>query len=106
MIISSQHTLNEKTVNEYIERIENGETFTGSICTIESEECSEYGITALLIDGHHRLAAYEALEMKIEFVESEIDLQNELNKYGLDALLENHWNDGDWYNIETGISVW
>lgn len=106
MIISSQHTTQEEIVNSYIERIQAGETFTAEICTINSDECEEWDITALLIDGHHRVEAYKRLGMQIEYVESDIDLQNELETYGLDALLENHWNDGDWRNIETGLTIW
>jgi hypothetical protein len=105
MIISSQHTVNEEIVEAYIERIEAGETFVALVATLESDELAEYGITGILVDGHHRLEAYSRLGLEIEFIETEIDYQAELSHMGMDDFLAAHWNDGDWYNIETGRNI-
>ena len=100
MIISSQYTIDESIVEDYISRIEAGETFVATIATLDSDEMSEYGITGLLIDGHHRMEAYRRLGMEIEFVEADYDYQAELDNLGMDGFLAAHWNDGDWYNVE------
>mgnify|MGYP001603933018 CR=1 FL=1 len=106
MIISSQHTVNEEIVASYIARIEAGETFTAVVATLESMELSEFGITGLLVDGHHRLEAYSRLDMTIEFVEQDFNnYQAELNHLGMENFLAANWNDGDWYNIKTGNPV-
>lgn len=106
MIISSQHTTNEEIVEAYIARIANGETFAAVVATLNSDEMAELGITGLLVDGHHRLEAYSRLGLEIEFVEQDYhNYQAELDFMGFEAFLEQNWNDGDWYNIETGNSV-
>lgn len=105
MIISSQHTTNEEIVEAYIARIEAGETFTASIATLESDELAEFGITGILVDGHHRLEAYSRLGLEIEFAETDIDYQAELNHMGMNDFLAAHWNDGEWYNIENGRNI-
>lgn len=106
MIISSQHTTNETIVEEYISRIEAGETFTATIATLESDELAEFDITGMLVDGHHRMEAYSRLGLQIEFVEADFhDYQAELDHMGMDDFLAQHWNDGDWFDIETGRLV-
>ncbi len=103
MIISSQHYTDEKIVASYIERIQAGETFTACIATLKNnEELAWFDITAVLIDGHHRVEAYKRLGLKIEFVEDDYNYQAELDRLGLDKFLDTNWYDGDWYDIETG----
>ena len=105
MIISSQHAFNEEIVAGYIARIEAGETFTASVATLKSDELAELGITGILVDGHHRLEAYSRLGLTIEFIETDINYQAELDHMGLEDFLAAHWNDGEWYNIETGRNI-
>lgn len=106
MIISSQHIIVEEIVESYIERIQNGEIFQAAIASLRSDEFSEFGITAMLVDGHHRLEAYERLGLQIEFVEQEYNnYQAELDHLGMDGFLASYWMDGDWYDVETDQSV-
>lgn len=106
MIISSQHTVNEEIVEAYIARIENGETLVAVVATLKSDELAECGITGLLVDGHHRLEAYSRLGLEITFVEQDFhNYQAELNHLGMEDFLAAYWNDGEWYNIETGKSA-
>ena len=106
MIISSQHTTNEESVEQYVARIQAGERFAAVVATLESDELSEYGIAGILVDGHHRLEACKRLGLQIDFVEADFhDYQSELNHMGAEDFLAAHWNDGDWYNILNGSLV-
>lgn len=105
MIISSQHTTQDEIVAKYIAKIEAGETMTVVVATLESDEMAEYGITGILVDGHHRLEAANRMGVAVEMVESDYNYQAELDNLGMDGFLAAHWNDGDWYDIATGNLV-
>lgn len=92
-IISSQHFINWEIVETKMEEIKGMDkvvipcTYVGFINGIEY---------AMQNDNHHALAAARELGIEIEFnisKDSE-DLEGE-------TLLEQRYNDGDWYNVET-----
>lgn len=105
MIISSQHTLNEEKVEQYMARIQAGETLEIVVADLSGDECDEYDITGILIDGHHRLEACNRMGVKPEVVSPDYDYQAELDRMGMDEFLAAHWNDGDWMDIRTGKLV-
>jgi uncharacterized protein YlxP (DUF503 family) len=105
MIITSQDYTQDEIVESYIERIKNGERFTATIATLESDDLAEYGITGILVDGHHRMEAYRQMDMVIEFEESDYNYQAELDNLGMEAFLEAHWNGGQWEDVKTGNMV-
>lgn len=92
-IISSQHYIDWEIVEEKMEEIKNLEKVIIPCTYVGFIEGAEY---AMQNDGHHTLAAARELGIETEF---EISPGNE----GLDGevLLEQHYMDGDWYNVET-----
>jgi hypothetical protein len=57
----------------------------------------------MVIDGHHSLDAARQTGNSPEYVVSEYNYQAEIESLGsLDAFLEAHWIDSDWYDVETG----
>lgn len=73
-IISSQHHIDWEIVEKKIDG-------------------TEY---AMQNDKHHTLAAARELGIAVEF-----DITNDLEDLEGEALLEQRYNDGDWYNVET-----
>lgn len=51
---------------------------------------------AIQVDGHHTLTAARELGIEIKF-----DVREEANSLSGEDALEAHYNDGDWYNVET-----
>lgn len=96
-IISSQHFIDWEIVEKKMEEI-NGMSKVVIPCTyVGYIDGVEY---VMQNDGHHTLAAARELEIEVEFdiaVDSE-DLEGE-------ELLEQRYNDGDWYNVETSDPV-
>ncbi len=97
MIISSQKYIDQDIVNEKIE----SEDFTVSYVIIEIDGENVWWI----IDGHHSMvAANQSCNdpnwQHDEFMQNQIDQEIEAN--GLDATLEAHWVDSNYYDIETG----
>lgn len=92
-VISSQHFIDWDIVEEKMTAI-SGLEFVEIPCYEVGEiDGEEYAIQA---DGHHTLTAARELGIEVRFVYSE-------EPEGLtgEAALNAHWNDGDWYNVET-----
>lgn len=104
MIISSQRTRDQKIVDGYITRIEAGETFQATIVPLIDDELNSLGIDGMLIDGHHRMEAYEQLGLQITFAQDD-SRQAEIEHMGIADFLEQNWMDCDWYDIATGQPV-
>jgi hypothetical protein len=60
----------------------------------------------VVIDGHHSLAAAHADGVAPEMVEASVSECDREAIEDIDAYLESHWIDSDWYDIETGATVW
>ena len=100
-IISSQRFLDESIVEEKIEELNGCESVTVPIAyagEFEGKECY------LLMDSHHTVAAAKEKQIVIEYEEQ---TPNDWNPdWTFEEILENSWNDSDWYDVETGIDVW
>lgn len=92
-IISSQHFINWEIVETKMEEIKGMDkvvipcTYVGFINGIEY---------AMQNDNHHTLAATRELGIEIEF-----NITNDSEDLEGETLLEQRYNDGDWYNVET-----
>lgn len=92
-IISSQHFINWEIVETKMEEIKGMDkvvipcTYVGFINGIEY---------AMQNDNHHALAAARELGIEIEF-----NISNDSEDLEGETLLEQRYNDGDWYNVET-----
>lgn len=92
-IISSQHFINWEIVETKMEEIKGMDkvvipcTYVGFINGIEY---------AMQSDNHHTLAAARELGIEIEF-----NITNDSEDLEGETLLEQRYNDGDWYNVET-----
>lgn len=63
----------------------------------------------VVLDGHHSLEAAKLAGVSPEFVElsaSDSDKIALLDAGQYEDFLEITWMDGDWYDVETGKSVW
>lgn len=92
-IISSQHFIDWEIVESKMEEIKDMDKVVIPCSYVGFIDGVEY---AMQNDGHHTLAAARELDIEVEFetsADSE-DLEGE-------ELLENRYNDGDWYNVET-----
>lgn len=91
-IISSQHYLNWKKVEEKMNEIAEMESVEIPCCEIGEIDGVEY---AVQVDGHHTLAAARELEIPVEFIFDE-------DPEGLtgEDYLQARWIDGDWYDVE------
>lgn len=92
-IISSQHFINWEIVENKMEEIKDMDKVVIPCTYVGFIDGVEY---TMQNDGHHTLAAARELGIEVEFETSE-DCE------GLEGeeLLENRYNDGDWYNVET-----
>lgn len=92
-IISSQHFINWDIVETKMEEIKGMDkvvipcTYVGFIDGIEY---------AMQNDNHHTLAAARELGIEIEF-----NITNDSEDLEGEMFLEQRYNDGDWYNVET-----
>lgn len=91
-IISSQHYLDWKKVEEKMEEIAGMKSVEIPCREIGEIDGEEY---AVQIDGHHTLAAARELGIPVEFTFE--DGQEELSG---DDYLQAHWMDGDWYDVQ------
>lgn len=92
-VISSQHYINWDIVEEKMSAIENDEFVEIPCYEIGEVDGEEMAIQA---DGHHTMAAAREFGIEIRFVFS-AEPEGLLGKSALGA----HWNDGDWYDVET-----
>ena len=93
MIVSSQHYIDWEIVEQKMEEL-NGKTEVLIPCISIGEVD---GIEmAIQVDGHHTLTAARELGIEIKF-----DVREEANSLSGEDALEAHYNDGDWYNVET-----
>ena len=60
----------------------------------------------VLIDGHHSLAAACADGVAPMMVDASVSECDREAIDDVDDYLESHWIDSDWYDIETGETVW
>lgn len=95
LVISSQHYRNEERIEEKKLEIAGLEKVTLPVHEVGFDDLY------ILADGHHiRESAIElSIPVEYEIVEHGEHLTGE-------ALLEQSWNDGDYYYIETGKLVW
>ena len=91
-IISSQHFIEWEIVEEKMEELKDADKVVIPCSYVGFINGVEY---AMQNDGHHTLAAARELVIEVEF---EIAADTE----GLEGeeLLENRYNDGDWYSVE------
>lgn len=92
-IISSQHFIDWEIVEKKMNELEGIEKVIIPCSYVGYIDGTEY---AMQNDGHHTLTAARELGIEVEF---EVTPDSE----GLEGerLLENRYNDGDWYNVET-----
>lgn len=93
MIISSQHYINWDIVEAKMEEIKNKPFVVIPCWNIGEVDGVEM---AIQIDGHHTLTAARELGIEVKF-----EITDEPEHLTGDAALEVHYNDGDWYNVET-----
>ncbi len=93
MIISSQHYINWAIVEEKMEEIKNKPFVVIPCYNIGEVDGVEMAIQA---DGHHTLTAARELGIEVKF-----EIADEPEHLTGEAALEAHYNDGDWYNVET-----
>lgn len=98
MKISSQKYIDQEIVDIKIEE----QDFVVTLADIENDG-DEY---ELVVDGHHSLEAAKQAGVDPVYQYSEYDYQSEINSMGFDDFLASHYMDSDWYDIETGVSVW
>lgn len=61
----------------------------------------------VVIDGHHALAAARADGVEAEITEATVQHTDKLALLpDVEAYLEASWIDADWYDVETGLTVW
>lgn len=99
-IISSQRYIDEEIVEQKIEEIKNNEFITLPIIDAEMQDLDGNDLF-ILIDGHHRKEAAEALGLEVRYEE----VKNEHYCTGED-LLNECWGGDDWYYVENGHLVW
>lgn len=106
-IISSQHYLDEDIVAAKM-AAEDFEVLISPVFEFEGQT------VAVVLDGHHSLAAAKRAGVAPDFVEATKQdndrvalLESTPDHEGSpDAFLEATWVDGDYYNVETGECVW
>ena len=91
--ISSQHYINDAIVAEKIQELQGADHIEVPCCYVGEIDGVEY---AIQLDAHHTLAAARELGLEISFVVND-------DPEGLTGqeLLDAHWIDGDWYDVET-----
>lgn len=92
-IISSQHHIDWEIVEKKMEEIKGFEKVVIPCTYVGYIDGTEY---AMQNDKHHTLAAARELGIAVEF-----DITNDSEGLEGEALLEQRYNDGDWYNVET-----
>ena len=99
MIISSQRHIDDASVET--KRKDRDYTVTiGKAIEIDGETYR------VVIDGHHSLAAARADGVDPVMVEASVTDCDREAIDDVDDYLESHWIDSDWYDIETGETVW
>lgn len=92
-IISSQHYINWDIVEEKMEEIQGMEKIEITCSYVGFIDGTEY---AMQNDGHHTLAAARELGIPVEFT-----VQDDCEGLTGNDLLEQRYNDGDWYKVES-----
>lgn len=92
-IISSQHFINWEIVESKMEEIKDMDKVVIPCSYVGFIDGVEYSMQN---DGHHTLAAARELEIKVVF-----DTSEDADGLEGEELLENHYMDGDWYDVET-----
>ena len=92
-IISSQHFVDWEIIEKKMEEIKGLDKVVIPCSYVGYIDGIEYSMQN---NGHHTLAAARELGIEVEFV-------TEPDSEGLEGqeLLEQRYNDGDWYNVET-----
>lgn len=97
-IISSQHFINWEIVETKMEEIKGMDKVVIPCSYVGFIDGIEY---AMQNDSHHTLAAARELGIEIEF-----DITADSEALEGESLLEQRYNDGDWYNVETSNPVY
>lgn len=92
-IISSQHFIDWEIVERKMNEIKDMEKIVIPCTYVGFIDSVEY---ALQNDNHHTLAAARELGIDVEF-----DITPDSENLEGESLLEQRYNDGDWYNVET-----
>ena len=92
-IISSQHYIDWSIVEHKMAEIFGTEFVEIPCYEIGEVDGEEFAIQA---DGHHTLAAARELGISIHFV-----FMAEPEGLHGEKALDAHWNDGDWYDVES-----
>ncbi|WP_148716512.1 hypothetical protein [Chitinolyticbacter meiyuanensis] len=100
--VSSQHYLNEDIVAEKIAAAD-FEVVVSPVFEFDGKTLR------VVLDGHHSLSAAKEAGAEAVFVEAtrtSNDTVALIEAGQLEAFLEATWIDGDYYDVETGESVW
>lgn len=101
MIISSQKFIDDEIVADKIDS-EDYTIYVSPEFTIDGETY------CVLMDGHHSLAAAKQAGVTPEIVEYDARDADTIGLLDIDihTFLESSYIDSDWYDIETGVTVW
>ena len=91
--ISSQHYIDWDIVNEKMDELQDATTVIIPFYYAGEIDGVEY---AIQIDCHHTLAAARELGLDVKFA-----LDDDPDGLTGEDLLDAHYMDGDWYNVET-----
>lgn len=97
--ISSQRHLDE----EIVEAKRAAKDFDVTLGKVIAVDGVEYQV---VIDGHHSLAAAIADGAEPEYHVATVTECDREGIQDVEEYLEAHWVDSDYYNIDTGSSVW
>ena len=98
MKISSQRYIDDDIVEQKIA----AEDYVVTIATVEHDG----QVYEVVVDGHHSLEAARRTGNSPIWVDADYNHQTEIDCIGFDNWLNQHQNDSDWYDIETGHNVW
>ena len=99
-VVSSQRFLDGEIIEEKVEDLKDNDFIIIPIIDAEMQDLDGNDLY-ILSDGHHRKAAAELLGIEVRYEE----VKNEHNLTG-EALLDECYNDSDWYYVDTEITVW
>ena len=93
MIVSSQHHIDWSIVEEKMESLAGAEYVEIPCWYIGEVNGTEMAIQS---DKHHTMAAARELGIEIRYI-----MMDEPEGLSGTEALESHYNDGDWYDVET-----
>lgn len=102
MIISSQRYIDDRIVAEKLE----SNDFTITVSPKFEIDGTEYQV---LMDGNHSLAAAKLAGVEPEIIVATAQTSDRicLLESGLiDDFMQAEWIDSDWYDVDTGDTVW